>query len=161
MDHLPLGSDGYLVEGTVTPAVRVDQVVALQLRQPMPALAAYKLQVGQAPVPATWKDIARYQAALLSLHQQGPKVADAEGTAIRPQQGQQVDTQHDPAVLATPMVGDQGYLAGVGLLQSCPEPLALAQGREGKAEGGGIVQHQQPYLGIDKPLGLLPQRLGV
>ena len=57
--------DGALAQRPVAGPVRVDQPVALELRQPAPAVAAHRLEVLQAGVPAVEGDALGREAARL------------------------------------------------------------------------------------------------
>ena len=139
--------------------IRIDEAVGFQAGQPLPAVLADGLEIGQATIPTVERHVARMKAACFGGLEHGeemrvfgqavdglikqPIVAWDGVLAITPPQRHQIDAADDPMMLARPMAMNQFDFLGIRLVER------------------GIVEDQKAALTVDMLLGLAPERRGI
>ncbi len=124
--------DVHAAYGHIPLSIGVNHPIALEPCQEKPAKGSDEFKVLKSRIPTVHQYILRLKASLLGFQKHllkvlvlgllgnglviNPKVAGDEGFPIRPEQGQKGNALHHPLVLATPMIGHQLHLLGVGLV---------------------------------------------
>ncbi len=133
MDNAAIRANGHLGYWAIPRAIRINKPIGLELRQPMPAIAANELEVRQATVATVERDHAWRESTLLCRGEHRSKmvvfrgairrfiveavVAGDASIAITPQQRYEIDAADHAVMLARPVPPDKFDGTCVGLVQ--------------------------------------------